>query len=203
MRSTYLVMSQTGTILSKAIKGVTGDEYNHISISLDPSLECMYSFGRKYSNIPFIGAFVQEGKSIGTFSKFPNTICKVIKIDVDDEVYSKICCIIFEMLVDRKKYKYNLLGLFLALFDIEYHSQRKFYCSEFVKYILEEAEINVDFLSSIPRPSEFENIENGEVIYDELLRNYPDGSENGCSFDKEKDQKKVLRKVISAFRKTA
>ena len=46
MRSIYLVMSQTGTILSKAIKGVTCDQYNHISISLDPSLECMYSFGR-------------------------------------------------------------------------------------------------------------------------------------------------------------
>ena len=40
----YIVISQTGTILSRILKLVTKAEYNHASISLVPDLNTMYSF---------------------------------------------------------------------------------------------------------------------------------------------------------------
>lgn len=51
----YIVISQTGSIISKMLKAITGDQYNHVSISLDPRLRVMYSFGRLYPNFPFPG----------------------------------------------------------------------------------------------------------------------------------------------------
>jgi len=60
MKKIYIVISQTGTILSKIIKLVTKKEYNHASLSMEGSLEKMYSFGRKDPYNPFIGVFVIE-----------------------------------------------------------------------------------------------------------------------------------------------
>lgn len=171
MRSIYLVMSQTGSILSKTIKRVTGDEYNHISISLDDKLNCMYSFGRKYPNIPFIGVFVVEDINRGTFEKFSETKCKVIEVQLTDEQYQLVRYNIGKMLIDQEKYKYNLLGLFMALFNIEIHPKTKFYCSEFVRYILEQSNVDVSNISTIPHPIEFEKIGCGEV-YEGPMKSY-------------------------------
>ena len=38
----YIVISQTGTLLSRILKQITGAEYNHASISLSRDLERMY-----------------------------------------------------------------------------------------------------------------------------------------------------------------
>ena len=56
----YIVISQTGTLLSRILKALTGAEYNHASISLSEDLEEMYSFGRRYPYNPFWGGFVME-----------------------------------------------------------------------------------------------------------------------------------------------
>ena len=51
----YIVISQTGTLLSRILKQITGAEYNHASISLSRDLERMYSFGRRHPYNPFWG----------------------------------------------------------------------------------------------------------------------------------------------------
>ena len=44
-RQLYIVISQTGTLLSRILKQIIGEEYNHASISLSRDLERMYFFG--------------------------------------------------------------------------------------------------------------------------------------------------------------
>ena len=66
----YIVLSQTGTWFSRAIKFFTKDPYNHASISLDKELNHMYSFGRKKVNNPLRGGFVREYTDKGVFAKF-------------------------------------------------------------------------------------------------------------------------------------
>ena len=61
MRKVYLVLTYTGTILSRIVKLYTRKEYSHVSIALDENLEEMYSFGRVNPYIAFIGGFVHEG----------------------------------------------------------------------------------------------------------------------------------------------
>ena len=67
----YIVISQTGTLLSRILKQITDAEYNHASISLSRDLERMYSFGRRHPYNPFWGGFVIESPSTGTFKRFP------------------------------------------------------------------------------------------------------------------------------------
>ena len=44
MKNLYIVITQTGTLLSRVLRQVTGAPFNHVSLSLDASLEQMYSF---------------------------------------------------------------------------------------------------------------------------------------------------------------
>lgn len=60
MRSIYIVLTFTGTVLATIIKEYTRREFAHVSISLDKELEEMYSFGRLNPYNPFIGGFVHE-----------------------------------------------------------------------------------------------------------------------------------------------
>ena len=69
-RQLYIVISQTGTLLSRILKQITGAEYNHASISLSRDLERMYSFGRRHPYNPFWGGFVIESPRTGTFKRF-------------------------------------------------------------------------------------------------------------------------------------
>ena len=89
-KSIYIILSQTGTMFSKALKFFTGAEYNHASISLSPTLNKMYSFGRLNPYNPFIGGFVQEGKDIGTFKRFSKTKAMVLEIKINCDQYEKI-----------------------------------------------------------------------------------------------------------------
>ena len=55
MKKVYIVLTQTGTILSRAVKLYTGKQYNHASIALDEELEELYSFGRVNPYNAFVG----------------------------------------------------------------------------------------------------------------------------------------------------
>ena len=81
----YIVISQTGTLLSRIIKLVTKAEYNHASISLAPDLDVMYSFGRKHPYNPFWGGFVKESPRWGTFKRFSQTRIMVLELAVTEE----------------------------------------------------------------------------------------------------------------------
>ena len=81
-RKIYIVLTYTGTILSKIIRVYTKAEFCHVSLSLDKRLNKMYSFGRLNPYNPFIGGFVHEGINIGTFKRFKNTKAEIYEIEV-------------------------------------------------------------------------------------------------------------------------
>ncbi|MGE5613354.1 MAG: hypothetical protein ACM3XR_03020 [Bacillota bacterium] len=67
MKSVYLVMTATGTWVSKCIKIYTKSRYNHVSLCLDPGMNEFYSFGRKIRWFPLIGGFIIEHKRHRSF----------------------------------------------------------------------------------------------------------------------------------------
>ena len=69
----FIVITQTGTMLSRILKRITGAEYNHASLSLSQDLTRMYSFGRRHPYNPFWGGFVIESPHAGTFRRFSDT----------------------------------------------------------------------------------------------------------------------------------
>ena len=169
----YIVISQTGTILSRIIKLISGKEYNHASISLTRDLHTMYSFGRLNPYIPFFGGMVQESPHYGTFKRFSNTDVVVLSVEIDDEQYRAIKKAIRSMYYSRACYHYNYLGLCLAAFNIPFKPENSYYCSEFVRYLLQEGNVEgSDQFDGIIHPMSFLNMPDAEVIYSGKLRNY-------------------------------
>lgn len=184
MRSIYLVLTQTGSVLSSAIKIATGKKYNHVSLSFDDSLHEMYSFGRKYPYNPFIGVFVVESINKGTYLRFKNTSCMVIEIPISDEKFDRLYSNVMDMVYNKDKYKYNVKGLFLAKFDIYAKYENRFYCSEFVRYVFDISGIDVSMIPNIVHPMDFLNMDYN-LVYEGLLKDY----------ESEKMRENVLQKV--------
>ena len=152
----YIVISQTGTLLSRILKRITGAEYNHASLCLSDNLQYMYSFGRMNAYNPFCAGFVTESPNFGTFKRFSNTRVTVLELDISEEKYNQINEFIKQMLRNRKKYHYNYLGLWLAALHITRTKENCYYCSEFVRDILKRHEIaGAEKLCGIVQPIHF------------------------------------------------
>ena len=179
-RQIYIVVSQTGTLLSRILKAVTGAKYNHVSLSLSPDLMRMYSFGRLHPYNPFWGGFVMESPCTGTFKRFTATRVIVFSLSVSGEVYDKIACTVERMLSERDAYHYNYLGLFLAAVHIRYRRDKRYYCSEFVRELLFRYRVNgAELLPPIVQPIHFLMMPNLRMIYCGYLRNYPTKQRQG------------------------
>lgn len=135
-RQLYIVISQTGTLLSRILKQITGAEYNHASISLSRDLERMYSFGRRHPYNPFWGGFVIESPCTGTFKRFSETKVLVLSVSVTEEQHAELKEMLDVMWKRRRKYSYNYIGLCLAYFHVVWKQEGCYYCSEFVGELL-------------------------------------------------------------------
>ena len=170
----YIVVTQTGTILSRMLKAITRASYNHVSLTLDPTLTAIYSFGRKNPYNPFIGGFVLESPHFGTFRRFSETEAVVLEISVTEEQKRLIEERLAEMYTNRHDYTYNTLGLLLASLKICYQPERSYYCSEFVRDILKEFNVvSPTDLPSIPEPIQFLKLASVREIYRGKLRKFP------------------------------
>ena len=86
----YIVLTHTGTTLSKIVKWYTKKDFSHVSISLDKELNEMYSFGRLNPYNPFLGGFVHEYTDKGIFKRFKNTNAAIYSLEVTQEQYEHI-----------------------------------------------------------------------------------------------------------------
>lgn len=174
MKNIYIVISQTGSVLSRLIGVFTKSGYNHSSLSLDETLETMFSFGRLNPYDPLVGGLVCEGRNIGTFKRFANTRVMVLQIPVRENSYEAIKQEIHAMYANRNRYRYNYEGLFLAAIGIDLKRERAFYCSQFVRNVLVENEaIEMDILPRVTAPKDFLTLSKAKVIYEGLLCAYP------------------------------
>lgn len=172
MKKIYIVLTHTGTVLSKVIKSFTKDEFSHVSISLDEELKEMYSFGRLNPYNPLIGGFVHEYIDKGTFKRFFNTVTRIYSLVITEEQYEDIRYNIKEIQKEKENYTFNILGLFAAGFHKRIKLKHSFYCAEFVKYVMETSKIDTR-LPDVVKPEDFKNINNLQEIYKGLLRKYP------------------------------
>lgn len=171
MKKVYIILTHTGTILSRIIRIFTRDEFSHVSLALDLELKKMYSFGRLNPYNPFMGGFVHEYISRGTFGRFKNTRTKIYALEITDEQYEKIRTRIKEVKKYRRNYKFNVIGLFAVGLHVRIHGENTFYCAEFIKHLLEEADVDTE-LPVIIKPEDFKKINNLELVYKGYLREY-------------------------------
>lgn len=138
---------------------------------MDEKLDRLYSFGRLNPYNAFVGGFVHEGVHIGTFKRFKNTVAEIYQLEVTDEEYENIVEIINNFESNPSQYKFNVKGLFLTVMNIKIEKENCFYCAEFVKYVLDNAEIENN-LPDIIKPCDFQKLEGIKKLYSGYLQQY-------------------------------
>lgn len=170
----YIIASQTGTLLSRLLKHVTGAKYNHVSISVDGRMETMYSFGRRHPYNPVWGGYVKESPLSGTFARFDDAQARIMSMSVTPEQYEGIRQYLEEMYKHQKTYHYNIIGLVLAGLKVPYRKKNYYYCSEFVREVLVKFGVIPSWqFGPIVQPQQLLDMPGGQVIYDGLLTEYP------------------------------
>lgn len=154
MNSCYIVLSHSNTIMARLVRRFTGNYYNHTSLALSEDLNEFYSFGRKNPRLLFPAGFISEGVHTGYFGLKPHTKIAVFEAQVSDEEYQLMLTQLNEFLKQRNRYRYNLLGLPMALFNIPWGRNNHYTCSGFVAYCMRGI-LDFDKHYSLIRPEDF------------------------------------------------
>jgi|SRR5690554_1186962 len=177
----YIVLSQTGTLFSRAIQMYTKDRYNHASLAFDGDLSVMYSFGRRKRYNFLDSGFVQENFSRGLYNFFPNAYCCILEIPVTDAEYEAMYRVVNLFCTNMDNYRYNLLGVFSYMVGIGMARRDHYFCSQFVSYILNKT----SFWTCDPeftRPMDFLNIPHKRIVYEGSVREFIDSHAHTLQF---------------------
>lgn len=142
-RYLYVILSATPNRIGGFIRRVTDAVYNHASISLDPRLQTMYGFARRYYRTPFYGGFVRETPArycIGGVSAH----IEVYRIPVSPDDYRILKKTIFEMYENRDKYLYNHFSAWVFPLRCRIPAKDAYVCVEFCVEMLQRAGIGID-----------------------------------------------------------
>lgn len=159
----YIVLTDTGTLLTRMIRLYTKLPLNHVSIAFDEELKEVYSFGRKRPHNPFIGGFVREDFNSVFFRQSP---CAVYKCKVTADEYEKMKMRVRLVEEQKHQYRYNFIGLIGIIFNKEIKRRHAFFCSQFVATVLNECEKPLfDCPPVFIQPHHFMISERLELIY--------------------------------------
>ena len=169
----YILLTNTGTLFTRALGLCTGAPYNHSSLAFDSDLSEVYSFGRLKPRNPFIGGFIREDRRKGLYALKQETKCAVFEVNVSDEELSRLRVAVGEFDVERQKYKYSLLGLVGVAVHRPINRQYAYFCSQFVTTVLERAGVHLfDKPAGLVTPEDFQRHPDLTLMYEAKLREY-------------------------------
>ena len=176
----YVVLSDSGSVVSKLLRLFTKAKYNHVSLSLREDLSEMYSFGRRWKYWPFFGGFMKESPYKGVFSVFPKAEIAAVAFSVSHTQYEDIKEYVEGMYSVRRYFLYSWIGVFLAAFRKKYKRRRHYFCSEFVQEMLEKFQvIPQGELPDVTTPNDFFLQYRERIVYEGNYRAYtPKGQES-------------------------
>lgn len=131
-KAVYIVLTDTGTWLSRMIGLYTGHELNHASLAFDEDLREVYSFGRRKPNNPFLAGFIRENMYGEWFLRRQNVPCSIYRCEVSELALRRIRRYIKFLEKNKMEYTYNLFGLFCVAAGVRYEREKAFFCSQFV-----------------------------------------------------------------------
>ncbi|MDM5327145.1 hypothetical protein [Neobacillus sp. CF12] len=169
-KQVYILLTNTGSLLTKLIKLYTKKPYNHSSIAFDQHLSEVYSFGRKTARNPFIGGFVKEDVRMGLFK---HADCAIYSITVSESQLQNLRHYLQEIEAQQKQYRYNFLGLFGVMFNRPLKRKNAFFCSQFVAYILNKSTImKFEKPLGLIAPYDLQCVSNLHLVYEGKLKDY-------------------------------
>jgi hypothetical protein len=158
----YVLIIDSKSAFSKAIKGVTKAPYNHSSISFDKSLSNMYSFNT--------GGFIIEDLKK---TYIPDATFSLYRTNVSKKIIDNMKRLADKVFSEEDKYRYNWAGLGGVLLKREVKRDNAFFCSEFVAYLFQSAGLDIFGKPiSLVKPYDFAKNKNFEFVYRGKVKNF-------------------------------
>lgn len=128
----YIILTRTKSNIGKVINTVMGSEYNHASLSFDRTLKNAYSFAKIGGNL-LTGGFRQENYAN---SGYKGALYCIMELPVTEKQFNSTIEIINLFKKNKNKFDFDRLGLLLSGLNIPSHKKNKFFCSNFVSFVL-------------------------------------------------------------------
>ena len=166
MKTIYILLTRSGTLLSNLVYAVTGANYTHASLAFDEDLSCLYSSTRKNGYTMFPAGPSREYLNRGVFRLRENVPCALYALDVSDEAYTRARRRAEHMMAHGSLYQFNVIGLALCGMHIRWKRRRHYFCSQFVAEVLSRCGvIRLPNSASLMRPADFARLPELEKIY--------------------------------------
>lgn len=174
MKTIYILLTRSGTLLSKLVYSVTGANYTHASLAFDEDLSCLYSSTRKNGYTMFPAGPSREYLDRGVFRLRPEAPCALYALEVSEEAYIRARRRANHMMAHGKLYRFNVLGLVLCAMHIRWQRRRHYFCSQFVSDVLEKSgalELPKD--STLMHPNDYTLLPQLKCLYKGRLADLP------------------------------
>lgn len=159
MRSIYILLTRSGTVVSRAIWLVTRADYTHVSLAFDHDLVEMYSSSRKNGRTLFPSGPTREYLRGGYFRKPHRIPCALLELQVDEETYEQVRQEVQAVMREQDRYRYNIAGLLMCQMQIP--SQRKYhlFCSQFISMVLQRSNaLDLPRDPSLMKPNDYASL---------------------------------------------
>ena len=174
MKTLYIFLTRSGTLLSNLVYSLTGAQYTHVSLAFDEDLSTLYSSTRKNGYTMFPAGPSREYLNRGVFLMRENIPCALYALEVTDEAYIRAKRRTQHMMHHGELYRFNSLGLLLCWMHIRWQRRRHYFCSQFVSEVLEKSgamELPKD--STLMHPNDYAQLPQLKCLYEVCLADLP------------------------------
>ena len=174
MKTLYIFLTRSGTLLSNLVYSLTGAQYTHISLAFDEDLSTLYSSTRKNGYTMFPAGPSREYLNRGVFLMRENIPCALYELEVTDEAYIRAKRRTQHMMHHGELYRFNSLGLLLCWMHIRWQRRRHYFCSQFVSEVLEKSDaMELPKDSTLMHPNDYAQLPQLKCLYEGCLADLP------------------------------
>ena len=174
MKTLYIFLTRSGTLLSNLVYHITGAQYTHVSLAFDPDLTTLYSSTRKNGYTMFPAGPSKEYLNRGVFRLREDIPCALYALDVTEEAYLRARRRANHMMAHGELYRFNSLGLLLCALHIRWQRRRHYFCSQFVSEVLQKSgSLDLPKHSTLMHPNDYTSLPELRCLYQGLLGDLP------------------------------
>lgn len=174
MKTLYIFLTRSGTLLSNLVYSLTGAQYTHISLAFDEDLSTLYSSTRKNGYTMFPAGPSREYLNRGVFLMRENIPCALYALEVTDEAYTRAKRRTQHMMHHGEIYRFNSLGLLLCWMHVRWQRRRHYFCSQFVSEVLQKSgALELPKPSTLMHPSDYAELPELRCLYRGTLAGLP------------------------------
>ena len=174
MKTLYIFLTRSGTLLSNLVYHITGAQYTHVSLAFDPDLTTLYSSTRKNGYTMFPAGPSKEYLNRGVFRLREDIPCALYALDVTEEAYLRARRRADHMMAHGELYRFNSLGLLLCALHIRWQRRRHYFCSQFVSEVRQKSgSLDLPKHSTLMHPNDYASLPELRCLYQGRLGDLP------------------------------